>query len=88
MDSARDVIDLLEQADRTVIVTHKKPDGDALGASLGLLRILRGRRRACTLAGLGPRPRRYAWMVRSGEEAAAAFSYRFEQPGDHVVEVP
>lgn len=35
--------ELTDQAGRIVIVTHKNPDGDALGASLGLCHYLRSR---------------------------------------------
>ena len=33
---------LLAESSRMVITTHKSPDGDAIGSSLGLYHILRG----------------------------------------------
>ena len=37
--------DILRQLDNVLIVTHVKPDGDALGSSLGLWALMRANMR-------------------------------------------
>ena len=52
------IVTHLEQAPRIVITAHEKPDGDAVGAALGLWHLLRAAGRPAVVAGLeGARPR-------------------------------
>lgn len=73
---SRDILRAIERHRRFVLTAHEKPDGDALGAVLGLLRILRDRGCEAVAAGLAPVPRRYGPFIRAGEcisaEAAGA----------------
>lgn len=40
MKEAKSIIDLIKNAKRIVITSHKSPDGDSIGSSLGLLRFI------------------------------------------------
>lgn len=40
MREAQKIIDLIKEAKRIVITSHKSPDGDSIGSSLGLLRFI------------------------------------------------
>ena len=42
-NSAREILSTFENSESFLILTHKKPDGDALGSSLALMRALRAR---------------------------------------------
>ena len=63
----------LAGAQRVLILTHAKPDGDALGSTLALGRALRSMGREATMVYLGPWPARFdgvvgeTEIVRSGE---------------------
>lgn len=41
MREAKKIIDLIKTAQRIVITSHKSPDGDSIGSSLGLLRFIK-----------------------------------------------
>ena len=78
----QDILREIERHRRFVITAHEKPDGDALGAVLGLLRILRDRGGEAVAAGLAPLPRRYGPFIRPGECLAAEEAERvLEQDG-------
>jgi phosphoesterase RecJ-like protein len=40
MREAKSIIELIKNAERIVITSHKSPDGDSIGSSLGLLRFI------------------------------------------------
>lgn len=67
MRPTRDIIDVLAVATRVVIATHEKPDGDALGSSLGLCRILRDAGVNACLLPPGTVPSRFQWMLEDGD---------------------
>lgn len=41
MKEAQKIIDLIKKSERIVITSHKSPDGDSIGSSLGLLRFIK-----------------------------------------------
>lgn len=65
--SIREAVTFLNEQQRVVITAHEKPDGDALGASIALGRILRSQGKQVVLAGLSPLASRYHFLVREGE---------------------
>ena len=40
MIEANNIVDAIEKADKIVITSHKSPDGDSIGSSLGLARFI------------------------------------------------
>jgi phosphoesterase RecJ-like protein len=67
MDAIRETIDALQAATTCLIVTHAKPDGDAVGATLGLRRLLAAQGRTPAALSFGAMPARYAFLVGPGE---------------------
>lgn len=65
--SVGEVIDFLAQRKNAVIVSHERPDGDALGASLALGRILRANGWTVVVLGFEPLAPRYLFMLEPGE---------------------
>lgn len=64
MDDIANVLNALHGAERIAITAHVRPDGDAIGATLGLHRILADAGKASTIVALGPIPDRYAFLLR------------------------
>ncbi len=62
----------LNRHHRLLLTAHEKPDGDALGATLGLLRLLRAQGHTAVAGGLAPIPARYLPFVHPGELIGAA----------------
>lgn len=58
-----EIIRFCESSGRLAITAHDRPDGDALGATLGLFRILMDRGIPCVLVGCHPIPERYAFLL-------------------------
>lgn len=48
--------DLVQRAQRLLLVAHVNPDGDTIGCTLGLAWALRARGKECTVACAGPMP--------------------------------
>jgi phosphoesterase RecJ-like protein len=71
-DRLAPVVACLARARGVVIATHRKPDGDAVGACLGLKRMLQARGKPCWVVDLEPLPPRYAGFLRPGEASASA----------------
>lgn len=67
-----DIRAALDSARHVVITAHERPDGDALGSSLGLRRILAARGIKARVVGLHPIPPRYEFMLTAGEVEPAA----------------
>ena len=67
MEVIREIVQAVEQAKRVFITTHAKPDGDAVGSSLGLCRILRARDKDAHIVAMGPITRRYRPFVGDDE---------------------
>lgn len=64
--SCTDVLESLTDAGVVAITAHVRPDGDALGAALGLQGILRARGIDARVVGLEPVSPRYAFLVDPG----------------------
>lgn len=58
----KDVIAMLEDAARVLVLAHRDPDGDALGATLGLGHLLAARGQECWLYSAGPVPPEYGFL--------------------------
>ncbi len=67
MNTTREIIDAICCAQNIVITAHIRPDGDAIGACLGLHRILKNAGLKTTIVDLAPLPERYIFMVKEGE---------------------
>ncbi len=59
---SRRIVELLKPATRILLITHVAPDGDAIGALLGMGWLLSDRGKAVTLACADPVPERYGWL--------------------------
>lgn len=59
--------ELLSAPRRSVITTHYNPDGDAIGSSLGLARVLKAMGHHVTVVLPNPAPRNLHWMPGHGE---------------------
>ncbi len=66
-DSTRGIIAALDNASMILIIAHEKPDGDAIGSSLALARILNNNGKKATLVGFEPLARRYKFLVNDYE---------------------
>ncbi|HEY7350255.1 MAG TPA: bifunctional oligoribonuclease/PAP phosphatase NrnA [Ktedonobacterales bacterium] len=53
---------LMMEAERIALLAHEHPDGDALGAALGLAHVLRGFGKTCVVACADPPPALYAFL--------------------------
>ncbi len=56
------VTELLDQAQRLLVLSHRDPDGDALGASLGLMHLLGRRGKQVSVYSAGPIPEEYQFL--------------------------
>ena len=81
----------LRQAGRLVLLTHARPDGDALGSILALHRCARAAGKQCRMAVPDMLPRRYAFLFQqAGLEAALdtpLFITSREQAAGHLAEL-
>ena len=62
-------------ADRVVMTTHTRPDGDALGTEIAIARALMARGKAVTIVNADPAPRTLDWLV---EEQPAGLVQTYE----------
>ncbi len=60
--TASAVAGLLQRAGSVIIASHRDPDGDALGATLGLMHMLKGAGKNVTVYSAGPLPEEYAFL--------------------------
>ncbi len=67
MNSASDIAAALADAETCIVTTHLRPDGDALGSSLGLHRILLAAGKSSTVVDVEPIPERYRFLIADGE---------------------
>lgn len=67
MNSINEISKAILSAKKIAITAHIRPDGDAIGAALGLNRILRNVGKNSTVIDLGPLPDRYNFMFDDGE---------------------
>lgn len=63
--------DLLAAAERILILTHEKPDGDAVGSALGMQAFLRSLGKQADALFPAPLPQRYLWMTKENAPLAA-----------------
>ncbi len=73
--SITSVIDGINSASKILIVAHEKPDGDAIGSSLALSRILNANGKESVLVGFEPLARRYKFLVNDYEIIPADTGY-------------
>ena len=83
MTSPEDLLSRLRQAGRLLVTSHASPDGDAIGAQLGLARLLRRLGKSVTVWDRDPVPAIYralptAERVHSGEEPPRGFPADFD----------
>ena len=57
-----EVAEMIKEAQRVLVVSHRDPDGDALGSSLGIMHFLREAGREVFVHSAGPIPEEYAFM--------------------------
>ncbi|MEM6286935.1 MAG: DHH family phosphoesterase [Bacteroidota bacterium] len=57
------VRDALFAAERVVLTTHQRPDGDALGTEIAIARALRSLGKEATILNADPTPRNLDWLV-------------------------
>jgi len=67
MNTPDEIVSALRQTSGIAVTAHIRPDGDAIGACLGLHRILRDIGVESKVVGLGPIPDRYNFMFKDGE---------------------
>lgn len=62
MREAKKVIDFIKNAERIIITSHKSPDGDSIGSSLGLLRFIKALGKEATVCHPDPSPNFLNWV--------------------------
>lgn len=62
MREAKKIIDLIKAAKRIVITSHKSPDGDSIGSSLGLLRFIQALGQKAVVCHPDPSPDFLDWV--------------------------
>ena len=67
--------DALVAADRVVMTTHQRPDGDALGTEIAIARALQALGKTVTLLNADPPPRNLDWLA---EEQPAGLLQQYE----------
>ena len=63
LGSIEAVITGINSAEKILIMSHEKPDGDAIGSSLALSRILNNNGKEATLVGFNPIAKRYNFLI-------------------------
>ncbi len=76
---------LLNQPQRVVIVTHFKPDADALGSSLGLSRFLQKKGHQVSVISPSDYPDFLSWMP--GNESVVALSKESKEPEQRATQL-
>jgi phosphoesterase RecJ-like protein len=61
------IIEAIEENEAFLVVTHLKPDGDAVGSVVALGRVLRARGKSCHLLSPGEIPAGYRFLPAAGE---------------------
>jgi len=56
------LLELLARHERFAVTSHARPDGDALGSSLGLMHVLHGMGKQVTVVFADPVPTIYRWL--------------------------
>lgn len=65
------VIEALKAAQRIAVVTHERPDGDAIGSVVGLVRLLRQAGKTAFAIDAGPLSERYRFLFDPDEHLAS-----------------
>jgi len=71
METTGDIAKKLRQCASVVVSTHIRPDGDAIGSSLGLARILSTAGKTACVADIEPIHRKYSFLPKPGEFSAS-----------------
>ena len=61
-DSLRVACDVLRRAERILLTSHRRPDGDGTGSMAGLASLLRARGKIAVIYSVDPIGRRYKWL--------------------------
>lgn len=64
----REILDIFENNDRFLILTHKSPDGDTLGSGFALCEFLRGMGKLANVVNSDELPERYSFLYKGYEE--------------------
>src|SRR4028118_1026962 len=62
-NSTREIVDFLKTLDRVAVTTHVGADGDAIGASAALLRLMRNLGAEAVFCHAEPVPEYLAWLL-------------------------
>jgi phosphoesterase RecJ-like protein len=71
--------DRLRTAERVLLTSHRRPDGDGAGSMAGLASLLRAQGKTAVIYSLDPIPRRYRWLPQiSTTVHTISFDERFD----------
>ncbi|MDX2362800.1 MAG: bifunctional oligoribonuclease/PAP phosphatase NrnA [Crocinitomicaceae bacterium] len=62
MKEAKKIVDLIEQSEKIVITSHRSPDGDSIGSSLGLYRFIKALGKNAEICHPDPCPNFLNWV--------------------------
>lgn len=62
MEKAREIVDAIRNAEHIVITSHRSPDGDSVGSSLGLLRFIHALGKDANICHPDPMPKFLEWV--------------------------
>ena len=61
MIEAKNIVQAIQNAERIVITSHRSPDGDSIGSSLGLLRFIKALGKTADVCHPDPCPNFLEW---------------------------
>lgn len=67
MNKAEEIVRLIKEADTIVITSHRSPDGDSVGSSLGMLRFIEKLNPSVQVCHPDPMPESLTWVVDEDE---------------------
>ncbi len=71
--------EVLRKAERILLTSHRRPDGDGTGSMCGLASLLRARRKTAVIYSADPIARRYKWLPLANTTVhSIAFDDRFD----------
>jgi phosphoesterase RecJ-like protein len=71
--------DVLRRAERVLLTSHRRPDGDGTGSMAGLASLLRARGKTAVIYSVDPIARRYKWLPLVGSTVQTiSFDERFD----------
>jgi phosphoesterase RecJ-like protein len=79
LDALRRACDVLRTAERVLLTSHRRPDGDGTGSMAGLASLLRARGKTAVIYSVDPIARRYKWLpLVSSTVQTIPFDERFD----------